>query len=72
MCSWWFLSLLMPFWQKDMRSMYTATQVTALYSASMSACFRRRACLSASPSRFVNFVGSGRGSAATISKCFRV
>jgi hypothetical protein len=54
--------LLMPFWQNDMRSMYTATQVTALYSASMSACLRRRACLSASPARLVNLVGSGRGS----------
>jgi hypothetical protein len=48
-----------------MSSMYTATQVTALYSASISACFRLRACFSASPSRFSNFVGSGRGSSGS-------
>ena len=62
MCSWKFRSLSMPFWENDISSMYTATQVVALYSASISACFRRRACLSASPSRFSNLVGSGRGS----------
>ena len=52
----------MPFCEKDMRSIYTATQVTALYSASWSASFRRLASLSGSPSRFTNLVGSGKGS----------
>jgi len=67
-CSWKLRKRSMPFCENDMRSMYTATHVTALYSASVSASFRRRACFSNSPSRLTNLDGSGKGSGSNMSE----